>query len=309
MEVSRMLNIGQTTVRKIWLKYTESGIVDDMKKTGRPKIFTERETRLLLRTSKRFPFMTAQEVFNESFIMKNASIRSVRTYLRSGGLIGRKAAKKTMLSKANIKKRLLWCKAYSSLSMNDWKHIIFSDESRVELTSSYRRYVRRPQGQWHNPKYTCKTVHFCSQSVLVWGAIKGDGSRKLLKCPHRLNSDEYQGILKKGLHNFYDNTYVFMQDGAPCHRSKSTLRYLDRRKVCIMTDWPPQSPDLNVIENLWSILKRNVAKVKVNSQDELWSRITQEFAGISNDYVKNLYESIPKRIKAVIKNKGLPCKY
>jgi len=52
-------------------------------------------------------------------------------------------------------------------------NVIFSDECRMEVTSSYRWYVRRPDGHRFDPKYIMKNVRYCSKSVLIWGAIKG----------------------------------------------------------------------------------------------------------------------------------------
>ena len=79
-----------------------------------------------------------------------------------------------------------------------------------------------------------------------------------------------------------------MQDNAPCHKSASTLAFLDRRKVCVLSDWPPQSPDLNVIENLWALLKKKVTERNPKNADELWTFANEELHGIPNDVIQNL---------------------
>ena len=51
-----------------------------------------------------------------------------------------------------------------------------------------------------------------------------------------------------------------------CH----TSRHLEKQNIRVFRDWPPQSPDLNIIEGLWDVLKRKVSEKKVSSRDQLW---------------------------------------
>jgi transposase len=307
--IARTLNIGRTTIRKVCLKFQETGSVFDKKRSGRPKKLTERDTRILCRTSTQDPFRTARQVIMASGINTTASIRTIQSYLTNCGLPGRIAERKTLISDRNMKRRVTWCKAYNNWDTAQWKYVIFSDECRMEVTSSYRRYVRRPDGHRFDPKYILKNVRFCSKSVLIWGAIKGDGSRILIRCPTRLDSTAYQEVLDEGLQDMYADDSIFMQDGAPCHTSRSTMSYLENKKICLLSDWPPQSPDINVIENMWSTLKRNVSQFNVTSSDDLWNVTLKAWNDIPIETIYNLYKSIPRRLKAVLKAKGHHSKY
>ena len=131
----------------------------------------------------------------------------------------------------------------------------------------------------------------------------------LVKCHARLDSVVYQEVLKQELLRIYENDSIFMQDGAPCHTSKATKKFLDHHKICILSDWPPQFPDLNIIENLWQVLKGNVHKQSQSNSVDLWSIIQDEWLKIPEDYIIKLYKSIPRRLDAAIHEKGLHTKY
>ena len=94
-----------------------------------------------------------------------------------------------------------------------------------------------------------------------------------------------------------------------CHKSRSTLNYLDNKQVCVLADWPSQSPDINIIENLWSILTSKVYKRSPKSADELWKAIEEKYYSIDDYVIVALYDSIPKRLKAVLQSKGGNTKY
>ena len=65
----------------------EGPTVLNKKRSGQPKkIRKEREARLLTRTSKKDPFKTAREIFNESEIEISDTIRTIQSYLSRSGL-------------------------------------------------------------------------------------------------------------------------------------------------------------------------------------------------------------------------------
>ena len=67
-------------------------------------------------------------------------------------------------------------------------------------------------------------------------SIKGDGSRTLIKCLIWLNLSRYQTVFESGLVRLHDLSETFMQDSR--YMSVSTLTYLERENVCILSDWP-----------------------------------------------------------------------
>jgi hypothetical protein len=103
---------------------------------------------------------------------------------------------------------------------------------------------------------------------------------------------------------------VFQHDNASTHKAKVCLDCLDDHGIEVM-EWPPYSPDLNPIENLWAELKRCLgtqenAPVGIH---EPWDRVQAESNGLEEEYCQKLVKSMPNRMTMVLKNKGNVIKY
>ena len=111
------------------------------------------------------------------------------------------------------------------------------------------------------------------------GSHKGDGSKIIIRCPTRLDSTAYQAVSEEGLQDMYANNLCKM-----VHRgTRRDLQYLEEKKSCLLSNWPPQSPDYNVIENMWSILKTCVFQFNITSSDALWNPALKAWNDISMD--------------------------
>ena len=126
-----------------------------------------------------------------------------------------------------------------------------------------------------------------------------------------MNSEKYIETLEKVVKplNEFNQELIFQDDSAPCHRSKKVREYKEKHKLDSL-DWPGNSPDLNPIENLWSLLKGKIGRILVKNKAELKRIINEKFtAYVSQEYINCLIDSMPKRISECIKNKGYVTKY
>jgi hypothetical protein len=71
-------------------------------------------------------------------------------------------------------------------------------------------------------------------------------------------------------------------------------------------EFPPYSPDLNPLENLWATLARAVEQYtyQCDSMLALQDVIADEWLKISDEHMKTLAHSMPARCQAVIDAKG-----
>ena len=121
-------------------------------------------------------------------------------------------------------------------------------------------------------------------------------------------------ILNKNLHRSLRKTgcSIFMQDGAPCHTAKKVQQWFDDHPWVTLLPWAPQSPDMNNIENLWTLLKQEVAKLPAaTNREELKERILSAWKNLGRrrDALKNLCDSMPRRVSALVQSRGGPTKY
>src|SRR5206468_6967067 len=94
-------------------------------------------------------------------------------------------------------------------------------------------------------------------------------------------------------------------DGAPVHRATVSRHWRETHHLEKL-DWPEQSPDLNPIENLWSFMKPNIQarNPRVNSLGQMCRVVQEEWENLMVDSWRQMVESMPSRMAAVISNKG-----
>jgi transposase len=110
---------------------------------------------------------------------------------------------------------------------------------------------------------------------------------------------------------------IFMHDGAKVHTARVVTAILNEMGVIVMI-WPPYSPDLNPIENLWSIMKREIYKLypelefapdTAETLEALINAAKTAWHAIDSSVLYNLSITMPHRVKAVIAAKGRYTKY
>ncbi len=83
-----------------------------------------------------------------------------------------------------------------------------------------------------------------------------------------------------------------------------------REKNIPLMKWPSKSPDLNIMENVCSRMKYELRELTFGNLDELWEEIRFIWENIiSNEFIINLYQSLPRRMAQVIRVNGLHTKY
>lgn len=171
----------------------------------------------------------------------------------------------------------------------------------------------RKPGTALDPQNLKAAVKHGGGGVMVWGCMCAKGVGKLAFITSTMDHKLYIDILKENLKPSTDNLglgseYIFQQNNDPKHCAHNTKLWLlyNTPKQLKTT---PQSPDLNPIEDSWDLLERRIRQHNITSKEVLKSVMIDEWAKITREDTKKLVQSMPKRLREVIKRKGYPTSY
>jgi len=290
------------------------GIASSPIRNGRPRLLSVHHVRRIFRASRAGKISNA--VQGRRLLAAVSGLRvsadTIRRALNRCGLEARVKPRKPLLSPRNIKRRLAFARKHAKWTVDDWKRVIWSDETKINLFGSDgREYCYRFPGERLLPQHIKPTVKHGGGSLMLWGCFMAAGVGYATKIDNIMDGELYREILNDEMqwtvehYELEPGEFIFQHDNDPKHTARATTQWLADHRIRVL-DWPSQSPDLNPIEHLWHHLKQRLAAYEEPPRgvDELWDRVQNEWEAIDPAFCARLVESMPKRIAAVLKAKG-----
>jgi transposase len=313
-KISQMTGKDRKTIRRICKRVKESGSFKDKSRSGRPSKLSERDRRMVVGVLRKSPNKTAEAVRKEVLSSHNIKVcrKTIARVLKESGYVSRVKKKKPFLTSSHKKARLKWAKSHATWTVDEWRNVIWSDETAFMLVNDKgREYCWTKGGETLTDSEVTGTKKFGGGKVMIWGCITYDGIGFSCKIDDILDAELYSQILREELDRtiryYHLDRYkiIFQQDNDPKHTSKLAKNTLQELELEV-TEWPAQSPDLNPIENIWNHLKttlRNKSRLFA-TKEELWESIQDEMKNENKGLCRKFISSMPQRVQALIKAKG-----
>ncbi len=246
---------------------------------GRMRKVSARQIHRIKRAAAKMPLQSSKQVFEAAGA--SGVPQTSRCRILQKLAVVHKPTIRPPLTNAHKQKRLQWAHKYMK---TNFQTVLFTDECRVTLDG--------PDGWrsgWLVDGHHVPTRLRRQQGgggVMFWAGIMGRELVGPFRVPEgvKMTSAKYIEFLTDHFLPWYKkkncafrSKIIFMHDNAPSHAAKNTsvsLAAMGIKGEKLMV-WPPSYPDLNPIENLWSILKRNIYEGgrQLASKPQLWEAI------------------------------------
>ena len=171
--IGRQMGVGESTIRGIRARFLTRGNCIRKVGSGRKPKCTAHDTRAIMKEVRNNPFVSAPEV-RLSAGVEHVSVDTVlRVVHASGEFNSYWAARKPFISAVNVQRRVEWCNRYKDWKAEDWRKVLWSDESPFTLRYKGSQRVWRGVNQRYNPRYCIGTLKH-DVKINVWGGF-GNG--------------------------------------------------------------------------------------------------------------------------------------
>lgn len=284
----------------------------DKPRSGRPRQTDSELDARIVNAALKDPSVTSDELTAEA----NVSRWTIQRRLKEAGLKSRKRPSTVELSDRHKRTRLTWAMKHCHWNAPQWRRVVWSDEASVRLRGKdgrLRLWVRSDK------EIPSELGQLCRQGggwLLIWGAIWLGGRSELVIQRETMNSERYRQVLENQIYpiSFHlgdpSTDWLLMDDNAPPHRSL-LIRQFKESSGLRSFEWPPASPDLNPIENVWGMLKKRIRRQlkPSDSLNDLERLLRIEWSQLNQEKIDRLIQSMPRRVKSVIEKCGSNTKY
>ena len=311
-EVARRLQVSHSVIIRLRDRFQATGIVKERPRPGRPKKTTAREDRFIVRQALRTRTTTANTVRRRLQAATHTAVcqMTIRRRLNAANLRARRPVRKPTLTPAHRARRLAWCTAHRRWTRAQWRMVLFTDESRFQVTprDGRIRVWRRPGEQLADGAIQ-EVAAFGGGSVMVWGGISSHHKTPLYHVDGILNGQRYlreilQPLVVPALQQIGAQA-VFMDDNATPHRCRAVNTFVVQAGITRMP-WPANSPDINPIENIWGELGRRVQEnhpLPANRQ-QLLQYLQQEWANLPQALITRTVNTMRQRCVDCVAARG-----
>uniref|UniRef100_A0AAY5F1C5 Transposase Tc1-like domain-containing protein n=1 Tax=Electrophorus electricus TaxID=8005 RepID=A0AAY5F1C5_ELEEL len=251
-------------------------------------------------------------------VQRPISLNTMRRTLACMGYNSRRPRRVPLLSIVNRQRRLQWAKTHQQWTVDDWKKVVWSDESQFQLHHhNGRARVWRKQHEAMDPSFMVKNVEMDEGCVKIWGMLSWHALGSLIPVDENLEAPAYLNILGDQVHPFMTIMYpkgdgYFQQDNTSCHGATSVCEWFEEHssEMSIMT-WPPQSPDISPVEHLWDELEHSMCRRECppSNLEQLREALISAWSSLTPEHYRNHIESLPRQVAAIIRAKGGPTWY
>ena len=294
-QIAKEMNINKNTVNKWINRYTKNESIKRLSGSGRKRKTTKDDDLIIIKSIDDTKIVTVDDInINLKINNINISNSTIKNRLKEENYIYRNPIKKPLLTENHKQLRLWWALEHYNV---DWKKVRFSDESIIRKKFNMKQWM-------HKDSIKVEKVVAHPISILIWGFFDYDKIGQIYCFNGKMDQYKYIDILKNNLLPFKNNFYSFQFDNDPKHTATKSLSYLFENNIKCLLWWPPNSPDLNPIENIWAFIKNKLRKETIKNIKELESKIKSIWTNIDINMIHNLINSMQNRIKLVIKNNG-----